>query len=80
MELKKATADGFYKIGDIVRTKATRGEAILPIGRTTWLNGINDGLFPKPVKLLGINVWRKSDIHDLLDRIASDTLDASNDP
>jgi predicted DNA-binding transcriptional regulator AlpA len=38
--------------------------AIIPIGKSTWWEGVKTGRFPKPVKTLGrrISVWRVEDI------------------
>lgn len=36
---------------------------IIPVGRSTWWNGVVSGRFPKPIKLgKGITVWRSEDI------------------
>lgn len=44
---------------------ATRG--LLPISRSTWLNGVRSGKFPKPVKLgPRTTVWRVEDIRTLI--------------
>lgn len=61
---------GYYKISDIVQTNGSTREPILPISRSTWLRGIEKGIFPEPSKLMGINVWAKGDVLALLDRIA----------
>ena len=37
--------------------------AIYPVGRTTWLNGVREGVYPRPVKLgKRITAWREADI------------------
>jgi len=42
--------------------------AILPIGRTTFLNGVKSGKYPKPVKLGERSVaWRSEDIRALIE-------------
>lgn len=49
---------------------ATRG--LLPICRSTWLNGVRAGKFPKPVKLgLRTTVWRCEDIRALIESFPS---------
>ena len=65
---------GYYKISDIVRTPGSGTETLLPICRSTWLNGVDAGKFPRPVKLLGRNVWRKEQIHQLMDEIGAGKL------
>ncbi|WP_434516686.1 helix-turn-helix transcriptional regulator [Dechloromonas sp. ARDL1] len=44
---------------------ATRG--LLPISKSTWLNGVRTGKYPKPVKLgPKTTVWRVEDIRALI--------------
>lgn len=44
--------------------------ALLPIGRSTWLRGVANGRYPKPVRLgPNIVVWRVSDIQKFIDQI-----------
>lgn len=44
---------------------------ILPISRSTWLLGIQQGRFPKPIKLSErCSAWRRADIIELCDRLA----------
>ena len=66
--------EGFYKISDIVRTPGSGTETLLPMSRSTWLRGVDAGMFPPPVKLLGRNVWRKEQIHQLMDEIGAGKL------
>lgn len=44
--------------------------ALLPIGRTTWLTGVKEGRYPKPIKHGRSVFWKKSDITALLAKIA----------
>jgi len=40
---------------------------IIPIGRTSWLNGVKSGKYPKPVKLgERTTAWRVEDIRALI--------------
>ena len=40
---------------------------LIPIGRTTWWNGVKSGRFPKPVKLgTRITAWKTEDIKGLI--------------
>ena len=40
---------------------------IIPVGKTTWWNGVKSGRFPKPVKLGGrITAWKVEDIKGLI--------------
>jgi predicted DNA-binding transcriptional regulator AlpA len=46
-------------------------EAIIPISKSSWWNGVKSGKYPKPVKL-GENttVWKETDIRELIDRLS----------
>lgn len=40
---------------------------LIPVSRGTWLNGVRDGRFPKPVHLgPRIVVWRAKDVYALI--------------
>lgn len=39
----------------------------IPVGKSTWWEGVRQGRFPQPIKLGSrITVWRFEDIEDLL--------------
>ena len=41
----------------------------IPVGRSTWWQGVKTGRFPKPVKLgPRTTVWRVEDIRDLISK------------
>jgi prophage regulatory protein len=48
-------------------------QALIPVGRTTWFNGVKSGRFPAPTKLGRFNVWRGSVINELVEQIAEGT-------
>ena len=59
---------GFLRIWQITGDKEKGIEPILPIGRSTFLAGVRDGKYPKPVKLgEKTTAWRKADIQKLVD-------------
>ena len=61
---------GFVRICQIVGSKSKGIPAILPIGRTSFLNGVKSGKYPKPVKLgERTTAWRVEDIHALIERL-----------
>ena len=66
--------EAYLKLSDIVRTKGSRSEPLLPISRSTWLRGVDAGKFPRPVKLLNSLVWKQSDIKQLMDDIGAGKL------
>ena len=64
-------SDGFLRIWNIIGDKKQNIPALLPISRTSFLNGVKSGKYPKPYKLGERTVgWRVQDIHALLDQIA----------
>lgn len=55
---------GFVRLNQII---APNGP--IPVSKSTWLNGIKSGRFPKPVKLSSrLNGWRVEDIRALFER------------
>ena len=61
---------GFVRLKVIVGDRRTGMLGVLPVGTTTWWNGVKSGRFPKPVKLgPRITAWRVEDIRDLLERL-----------
>lgn len=54
---------GYVRLADIL---APAGP--LPIGRSTWWQGVRDGRYPQPVKLgPRITAWRVTDIQKLIE-------------
>jgi len=65
---------GFLKIWQIIGDPKAIPPipALLPVGRTTFLNGVKSGKFPQPVKLGARSVaWRVSDIRALIDELGA---------
>ena len=55
----------WHVIGDPTTTTPT--PALIPISRTSWLNGVKSGKYPKPVKLSErTTAWRVEDIRALI--------------
>lgn len=52
---------GFLRLSAILK--------IIPIGKSTWWQGVKDGRFPKPVKLgKRTTAWRVEDIKALIEK------------
>jgi len=67
---------GFVRLSSIL---APRGP--IPVGKSTWWEGVRSGRFPKPVKLgPRITAWRVEDIRALIERTAAVPADQSNAP
>ncbi len=59
-----AGRSGYVRLADILAP-----EGPLPIGRSTWWQGVRDGRYPQPVKLgPRITAWRIDDIRALIAR------------
>ncbi len=44
--------------------------AIIPVGKSTWWQGVRDGRFPKPIKIgARTTAWRVEDIRALIQRL-----------
>ena len=48
----------------LLREKEVR--TYIPVGRSTFLAGVKDGLYPTPIKLGGTNFWRLSEIQQFI--------------
>ena len=64
-DLKSLPDTGFVRLRAIL----TPGGPI-PVGKSTWWQGIKEGRFPKPVKIgPKITAWRVEDIRALIVRL-----------
>lgn len=64
----------FYKIWQIIgNPKAVPPvPALIPIGKTSFLNGVKSGLYPAPVKLGMRSVaWRVDDVKAMIERMGA---------
>jgi predicted DNA-binding transcriptional regulator AlpA len=63
---------GFLRLRDIIgdRRASPPIPALLPVGKSTWWQGVAAGRYPAPVRTLGarITAWRVEDIRALIDR------------
>ena len=62
---------GYLRLNQIIgNPKASPPIApIIPVGKSTWWEGVKTGRFPKPVKLgPRITVWRTEDIRDFIEK------------
>lgn len=58
------TKDRLLRLTQIIGDKKKGIEPIIPISRTSFYNGVADGIYPRPVKLSGgrTSAWRESEI------------------
>ena len=60
----------FYRLKDIIGDKKNGIKGIIPMSRAAWLDGINKGRYPRPIKISARSVaWRSSDIEKLITRL-----------
>ena len=63
---------GFLRIWHILGNKKTNTPALIPVSRTTFLNGVKSGKYPKPVKLgQRTTAWRVEDIRKLIEKLGA---------
>jgi len=70
--VKQLPEAGFFKnLADHRQPKAEPPTpALIPIGRTSFLNGVKSGKYPKPVKLgERTTAWRVEDIRALIGKL-----------
>jgi prophage regulatory protein len=61
---------GFVRLHQIIGDRKRGIPGVLPVGRTSFLNGVKSGKYPQPVKLSERTVgWRVEDIRALLESI-----------
>lgn len=64
---------GFYRVPQII--------ALLSISKSTWWLWVQNGRAPKGHKLSpGVTVWKRSDIHAFIDRLASEDPSGPESP
>ncbi|MGZ7049248.1 MAG: helix-turn-helix transcriptional regulator [Methanobacterium sp.] len=61
---------GFLRLTQIIGNRKTNIPAVIPISRTSFLNGVKSGIYPQPVKLgERTTAWKVQDIRDLIERL-----------
>lgn len=69
-ETRKLPETGFLRVYQIVGDKKKKIPALIPIGRTTFLNRVREGIYPQPIKITErTTAWRVEDIRALIDQI-----------
>lgn len=62
---------GFLRLTQIIGNKKNNPPIppLIPVGKSTWWDGVKSGRFPKPVKLgPRITVWRVEEIIELINK------------
>ncbi len=63
---------GFLRLVQIIGdpTRQPPIPALIPVGKSTWWQGVRDGRFPKPIKLgPRMTAWRVEDIRALIEKV-----------
>lgn len=61
---------GFLRLSQIVGDKKANIPPIIPISRSSWLNGVKSGKFPAAVKLgERTTAWKVEDVRKLIDSL-----------
>jgi len=67
MQIHSLPETGFVRLEQIIGNRKANIAPIIPVGRTTWLMGVKNGTYPKPVRLSPRTVaWKISDIKQLI--------------
>lgn len=62
---------GYLRLSQILGNKNAKPPIppMIPVGKTTWWDGVKSGRFPRPVKLSSrITAWRIEDIRALINQ------------
>lgn len=55
---------GFMRLKEVLK--------IIPVGKTTWWNGVRNGQYPQPIKIgVRVTAWRNIDIRNLVERLSN---------
>ena len=79
MHLSPVTSAAFLRLHDIIGTKGDpqanppipAKPGLIPVSRTTWLDGVREGRYPQPTRALGrrITAWSASDIYEFIEKM-----------
>lgn len=62
-------ATGYLRLAQILGDRKNGIPPLIPIGKTTWWQGIKNGRYPHPVKLgPRVTAWRVEDIRRLIEQ------------
>ncbi|MDT9547704.1 MAG: AlpA family phage regulatory protein [Chlorobium phaeovibrioides] len=63
-----------YRLADIIGDKKQGIKPIIPVGRSSWYRGIQDGRYPKPVMLTKATpAWRSDEIDALIEKVSQES-------
>lgn len=63
-QIRQLPETGFIRLSEVLN--------FIPVGKTTWWEGVKTGRYPTPVKLSeSTTAWRCEDIRALIDQLSS---------
>jgi prophage regulatory protein len=62
---------GFVRIDVLVNNPKKNTHGVMGIGRTTWLEGVKSGKYPKPIKIGRSTLWKVEQIRELIEKLGS---------
>ena len=64
---------GYLRLHQIIGDSKRGIPPLIPLGRSTWLEGVKKGLFPKSYKISSrISAWKVEDILALIEKMNPD--------
>ena len=64
----------FYRLKEIIGDRKVGIKGIIPVSRAAWYAGIQQGIYPRPVKLSArSSAWLASDIEALIQKLTGGT-------
>ena len=67
MQIHVIPSTGYLRLSQIIGNKKQNIPAIIPVSRTTWLEGVKAGTYPQSINLSKRTVaWRVEDILQLI--------------
>lgn len=67
MNPNQKPTSGFIRLPEVLK--------LIPVGKSTWWNGVKSGRFPKAVKLGSrTTAWKAEDINDLINQFSNQDI------
>ena len=61
---------GFLRLKEVLK--------LIPVGKTTWYNGIKSGIYPKPIKISRrLTAWKALDIYSFIESYGNECTEGS---
>ena len=73
--MNRLPTSGFIRLHQIIGDKNSDPPIppMIPVGKTTWWQGVKSGIYPAPYKISpGISAWKVEDIEELLNKLGEE--------